>query len=203
MANDLTTIDVARRVDDGPGRGVGARWRGFVLLALLLTAAGCGGGGGGGGEDGASQATGTSVPADLIGQWRTILTYVPGFYTGIVPNSDTISSLGITLKFPPGGGYGFELSTATTYFGGNCFRTTDWNEIGVVSIAGSEITFRSTHAINSILDSCGKAQYIDPAPTSSATYTMTREQDATGWPMLRLRLPNGEEIVLERCRNCG
>jgi hypothetical protein len=67
-----------------------------------------------------------------------------------------------------------------------------------VRIAGADITFTSTHAIDSILDSCGKAQYVDPAPTGTTTYAMTLEQDQTGSPMLHLRLPTGEDVVLGR-----
>ena len=29
-----------------------------------------------------------------------------------------------------------------------------------------------------------------------------KECDAAGWPMLRLRLPSGEELLLEKCRDC-
>ena len=53
------------------------------------------------------------------------------------------------------------------------------------------------------MDSCGAAQFVDPAPTGTATYTMTHEQDPTGWPLLRLHPPGGEDVVLERCRTCG
>jgi hypothetical protein len=143
------------------------------------------------------------MPDNLVAQWQTTMTYLPGYYTGIVPNSDFIGSVGITLYFQPNGSYQFDLSTASTYFGGNCFRTTQWSETGRATLAGASITFTSTHASNMIMDSCGAAKIIDPAPTGTATYTMTREQDATGWPMLRLRIPGGEDLVLEKCRNCG
>jgi hypothetical protein len=200
--------DIAKANLKGLGRAHVQRWRLFVLLPLLLVAFGCGGGGGEsetGQAAGTPQATGTALPDDLVGQWKTTLTYVPAYYTGIVPTStsDFIGSLGITLYFQSNGGYQFDLSTAASYFGGNCFRTTQWSEIGRASIAGADITFTSTHATNLIMDSCGKAQYIDPAPTGTATYTMTREQDQTGWPMLRLRMPSGEDLVLKRCRDCG
>jgi len=182
------------------GRAPVQRWRLFVLLPLLLVAFGCGGGGESetGQVTGAPQATGTALPDDLVGQWKTTLTYVPAYYTGIVPTStsDFIGSLGITLYFQSDGGYQFDLSTAASYFGGNCFRTTQWSEIGRASIAGADITFTSTHATNVIMDSCGAARYIDPAPTGTATYTMTREHDPTGAPMLRLRMPSGEDLVL-------
>lgn len=29
------------------------------------------------------------------------------------------------------------------------------------------------------------------------------QQDAAGWPMLRLRLPSGQELLLEKCRDWG
>ncbi len=209
MADDLVTIEVAQRGDEAPGRGavprshpedsstvpgrVVLRWRRWILLPVLLVAYGCGGG-----ESQTGQPIGTPLPDDLVGQWKTTLTYVPAYYTGLAGTSDFIGSLGITMSFSPNRSYQFELDTASTYFSGNCFRTTRWSETGTVSIAGSDLTFTSAHAINSILDSCGKAQYVDPAPTGTATYTMTREQDSTGRPLLRLRLPTGEDLVLGR-----
>ena len=166
----------------------------FVLLPLLIAACGDG-------EGPPGHPTGTPPPDDLVGQWKTTLTYVPAYYAGAVGtgvgNGDFIGSLGITLYFSPSGAYQFELDTATT-IGGVCFRTTVWTETGVVNIAGSDITFTSTHATSSILDSCGKAQYVDPAPTGSATYAMAFEQDQTGAPVLHLRAPTGEDIALGR-----
>ena len=161
----------------------------FVLLTSLGAA--CGGG------DGESEPSGTPPPAELVGQWQTTLTYLPAYYTGVFGNSDFIGSLGITFYFASNGSYQFELDTATT-IGGVCFRTTVWTETGVVDFAGSNITFTSTHATDSILDSCGQARYVDPAPTGSATYPMSIGQDQTGAPVLHLRLPTGEDIALGR-----
>jgi len=203
---ELTSV--AQANSKGLGRAHVQRWRLFVLLPLLLVAFGCGGGGGEsdtGQATGTPQATGTTLPDNLVGQWKTTLTYIPAYYTGIVPTStsDFIGSLGITLFFQSNGRYQFDLRTAASYFGGNCFRTTQWSETGGASIAGADLTFTSTHATNLIMDSCGAARYVDPAPTGTATYTMTRELDPTGWPLLRLRMPGGEDLVLERCRDCG
>jgi len=196
-------IDMATRCMKGLVRGQVQRWRLLVLLPLILAAVACGGGGDGGGSEpgqatATPQPTGTALPDDLVGKWTTILTYVPAYYTGIVNTNDFIGSLGITLVLQSNGNYQFELSTASNYFNGNCFRTTDWNESGRVSITQTDITFTSTHATNMVMDSCGKAQYVDPAPTGTATYTMTREQDQTGRPILRLRMATGDDLVLAR-----
>jgi hypothetical protein len=82
-----------------------------------------------------------------VGRWKTTLTYLPAYYTGAAGTTDFIGSVGIAMYFSPNGGYQFDLSTAATYFGGNCFRTTEWSETGTVRIAGADITFTSTHAI--------------------------------------------------------
>jgi hypothetical protein len=183
------------------------RWRVFLLVPLLLVAVGCGGGGetdeAGTPGDTPPPAAGGALPDNLVGTWKTTLGYVPGYYTGIVPNDDFIGSLGISLYFRSNGSYQFDLSSAASYFGGNCFRTTQWSETGSAALAGADLTFTSTHASNFIMDSCGAAKIVDPAPTGTATYTVTRTQDATGWPVLRLRRPGGEDLVLERCRDCG
>jgi len=166
----------------------------FILLPLLVAACGAG-------ESQPGDPTRTPPPDDLVGQWKTTLTYVPAYYAGAVGssvgNGDFIGSLGITLYLSTDGSYQFELDTATT-IGGVCFRTTVWTETGVVNVAGSDITFTSTHAASSILDSCGQAEYKDPAPTGSATYAMALEQDQTGAPVLHLRLPTGEDLALGR-----
>ena len=149
-------------------------------------------------------ATSTALPNDLIGQWKTTLGYIPAYYTGLVPLSTTdfIGSIAVTVYFQSDGAYRFDLSTASRYFGGNCFRTTQWSETGGASVAGANLTFTSTHASNIITDSCGKFQYIDPAPTGTATYAMTHAQDQTGWPILHLRIAGGDDLVLEKCRGC-
>ena len=191
-----------------------APWvRRIWLLPLILALFACGGGGsadetpavaqaagGGGGE--AEQPTGAGLPNDLIGQWKTTLGYIPAYYTGLVPLSTTdfIGTIAVTVYFQSDGAYRFDLSTASRYFGGNCFRTTQWSETGGASVAGANLTFTSTHATNMITDSCGKFQYIDPAPTGTATYVMTHAQDPTGRPLLRLRIEGGDDLVLEKSR---
>ena len=193
--------DMTNANSQGLGRALVQRWRLFVLFPLLLVAFGCGGGGGEGGTDpatGTPPATGTALPDDVAGKWQTTLTYVPGYYTGIVGNADFIGSLGIILYFQSNGSYQFDLQTASTYYNGNCFRTTQWSEVGKASLAGADLTFTSTHATNMVTDSCGKFQYVDPAPTGTATYTMSREQDQAGRAVLRLRMPNGDDLVLQR-----
>jgi len=204
------------------------RWaRRTWLLPLTILLFGCGGGGsadetptsvqaagvGGGGTDPPTStppttisppAMSTVLPNDLIGQWKTVLGYIPAYYTGLVPLSTTdfIGSIAVTVSFRSDGAYQFDLSTASRYFGGNCFRNTQWSETGGASVAGAYLTFTSTHASNLITDSCGKFQFIDPAATGTATYAMTYEQDQTGWPILHLRITGGDDLVLEKCRDC-
>ena len=203
-------IDTAKADSKSPTRVHVRRWQLFLLLPLLLVGHGCGGGGGGGGETDTPTATnappaaGTTLPNDLVGQWETTLGYIPGYYTGLVPLSTTdfIGTIAITVYFQADGAYRFDLSSASRYFGNNCFRTTQWSERGGASVAGADLTFTATHASNIITDSCGKFQFIDPAPTGTATYTMTHAQDQTGWPVLHLRIAGGEDLVLEKCRKC-
>ena len=216
--------DMAKADSKNLSRAHVKRWRLFLLLPLLLVVYGCGGGG----EDETDQptsappatasppattsppaatsppATSTALPNDLVGQWKTTLGYIPAYYTGLVPLSTTdfIGSIAIRVYFQSNGAYRFDLSTASRYFGGNCFRTTQWSESGGASVAEANLTFTSTHASNIITDSCGKFQYIDPAPTGTATYAMTHAQDQTGWPILRLRIAGGDDLVLEKCRDC-
>jgi len=140
------------------------------------------------------------VPDQLTGQWNTILTYVPAYYTGYVPTADFTGSIGVYYYFWPDGQYEYDLNSALA--SGFCIRTTRWKELGTVSIAGSDFTFSPTRAINSIMDSCGESAYVDPAPAETVTLTVTPEQDQTGWPLLRLILPSGEELLLEKCRDC-
>ena len=205
-------MDMAKADSKNLSRANVKRWRLFLLLPLLLVVYGCGGSG----EDETDQptstppattsppATSTALPNDLVGQWKTTLGYIPAYYTGLVPLSTTdfIGSIALTVYFQSNGAYRFDLSTASRYFGGNCFRTTQWSESGGASLAEANLTFTSTHASNIITDSCGKFQYIDPAPTGTATYAMTHAQDQTGWPILRLSIAGGDDLVLEKCRDC-
>ena len=202
---DLTNI--ARACLQRWARAHVRSWRLFVPVPLLLLAHGCGGGGSEVDEPAGATpaaAVGTALPDDLVGQWKTTLGYIPAYYTGLVPLSTTdfIGTIAVTVHFQADGAYRFDLSSASRYFGGNCFRTTQWSETGGASVAGADLTFTSTHASNIITDSCGKFQFIDPAPTATATYSLTRAQDKTGWPVLRLRRGGGDDLVLEKCRDC-
>ena len=180
--------------------GVGKWARRAWLLPVMFSLFGCGGGGSSGETPASTQAT--SVPEDLRGQWETILTYVPPFYSGPygnVPQGD--GSLGITFYFSPDGHYQHVWNLALAYFGGNCFRTAHWEEVGTVSAAGSEFTFTPGKATYSVMDSCGKSQFLDPAPVTAASHTLTLDRDNSGWPALRMSFPNGE-LVLEKCKHC-
>src|SRR3954471_12015563 len=109
----------------------------------------------------------TSTPEDLRGQWETILTYVPPFYSGPygdVPQGD--GSLGITFTFWADGRYQHIWNLAQAYFGGNCFRSAGWDEVGTLSGAGPEFTFNPGRATYSAVDSCGRTQLLDPAPVT-------------------------------------
>lgn len=202
---ELTTR--ARAGAPGPIRLRPQGWKLLFLLPLILVVVACGGGGDAGGTDRptaeAPQPTGTQLPDDVAGRWNTILTYVPAYYTGIIPTNDFIGSISVAMSLQSDGSYQFDLRSAASYFNGHCHRTTHWSETGKVSVTDASITFTSMHATDIVMDSCGAARYVDPAPTGTATYGMTRELDQTGWPRLRLRMPNGEDLVLERCRDCG
>lgn len=143
---------------------------------------------------------GTPVPDGLIGKWRTVLTYVPGYYTGDVPLMDFTGSLGVYYYFGADGQYRYDLDSAVA--SGFCIRTTSWSEWGTLGIAGADVTLTPARATNVITDRCGESVLDDNAPTAAATLRFTREQDPSGWPMLRLRLPSGEELLLEKCRDC-
>lgn len=143
----------------------------------------------------------TPVPAELTGTWKTILTYVPGFYLGpYIPVGNFTGSLGVSYYFGTDGQYQYDLNSAEA--NGFCFRTTSWTEWGMLAAAGSQVTLKPARATNVITDTCGESVLDDNAPTTGSTLAFTPEQDATGWPMLRLRLPSGEDLLLERCRDC-
>jgi hypothetical protein len=142
-----------------------------------------------------------TVPTELTGAWQTVLTYIPAYYTGDIPVGDSISSLGVYYYFGADGQYRYDLNSATS--AGFCFRNTGWTEWGTLRVTGSDITLTPARATNAIMDSCGQAALDDNAPTNVSTLNVTPEQDATGWPMLRVRLPSGEELLLEKCRNCN
>jgi hypothetical protein len=149
-----------------------------------------------------ASASATSIPADLAGQWETTLSYVPPFYSGPygdIPAGD--GSIGISFTFSADGGYHHVRTLATAYFGGNCFRTSQWDEAGTVSGAGTEFTFNPGKATYMVTDSCGQNQYVDPAPVTAATHSLTLDRDSLGWPLLRMSFPSGE-LVLEKCRHC-
>ena len=124
------------------------------LAPLVLALFGCGGGGGDApaaeaqGQGGDLPAQPASIPEPLTGQWETILTYVPPFYSGPyggVPNGD--GALGITLVLTADGRYRHVWNLTSAYFGGNCFRTGGWDEFGTVSGGtGADFTFNPTKA---------------------------------------------------------
>jgi hypothetical protein len=180
------------------------------LAPLVLSLFGCGGSSDT--TSGAAPATtpeatpaatpATSTPEDLRGQWETILTYVPAFYSGPygdVPQGD--GSIGITFYFWPDGRYQHDRLLSRAYFGGNCFQTSQWEEVGTISSAGSEFTFTPGKATYFVTDTCGQSQYLDPAPVTAASHTLKLDHDNSGWPLLRMSFPTGE-LVLEKCRHC-
>jgi hypothetical protein len=177
------------------GRAQSQRRPFLVLLPALLLLYGCPG-------TQPDQLTGTPVPDEITGKWQTILTYVPAYWEGIIPTADFNGSLGVFFYFWPDGRYQFDLDSAVTYFGGNCFRTTSWSESGTVRIEGEAFTFQPARATYSVLDSCGESTFINADPGDAATLTVTPEYDGTGWPMLRLRYPSGDDLLVERCRDC-
>jgi hypothetical protein len=171
------------------------------LLLLIYSLFGCGGS-----SDTTTDAPGSkpaaSIPENLRGQWETILTYVPPFYSGPygdIPQGD--GSIGITLYFWPDGRYQYVWNLAQAYFGGNCFRTAGWDEHGTVSSAGAVFTFNPGRATYTAMDSCGQSKFLDPAPVTAASHTLTLDHDNTGWPLLRMSFPQWE-LVLEKCRRC-
>jgi len=181
------------------------------LAPLVLALFGCGGGGAADMTTGDPQQQGAdapaqpaTIPAPLTGQWETILTYVPPFYSGpygSVPNGD--GAIGITLVLTADGRYRHVWNLTSAYFGGNCFSTGGWDEFGTVSGGtGADFTFNPTKASYIQTDTCGQNKFLDPAPVAPASHTLKLEQDNTGWPLLRMTFPTGD-IVLEKCRHCG
>lgn len=172
-----------------------------LLAALLMAVAGCGGGG----SDpppAAEPAPAASIPEGLRGQWEAVFAYVPPFYAGPygdIPPGD--GALGVRFTFWPDGRYQHTWNMTQAYFGGLCFRSAGWTESGTVSGTGPDFVFNPTHASYSAMDSCGVAEYLDPAPVTAATHSMVTDQDAAGWPLLRMGYPDWE-LVLEKCRTC-
>jgi hypothetical protein len=180
-------------------------WMAPVAVALA-TLFGCGGGGGGAAgatPDGTPAGAQGAVPAELAGQWETILTFVPPFYEGPfggTPQGD--GSLGITLILTADGRYRHAWNSVQAYFGGNCIRTGGWDENGTVAPTGAVFTFTPAKASYIQTDTCGQFKLLDPAPVSPGTHTLTLDKDPAGWPLLRMSFPTGD-IVLEKCRHCG
>jgi hypothetical protein len=145
---------------------------------------------------------GTSIPKELVGKWQSILAYVPANYQGLLPIRDFIGSYGIFYYFTADGQYQVDLRALANYYDFACYANDHRREWGTVEIAGVDYTFRPTHAFESNFDSCGESEYLDPAPTQVQTVKLMREVDAAGWPYLRLIFPDGEELLLEKCRDC-
>jgi hypothetical protein len=186
----------------------------------MLALAACGGGGGSSdatpptSTDGSTPAPttpepstpaptpATQIPEALRGQWEAILTYVPPYYVspyGTVQEGD--GSLGVSFFFYPDGRYQHAWNSLQTYFGGNCIRTGQWQEVGTLSNVGADFTFTPGRASYLQTDTCGQFKVVDPAPVSPGTHTLTLDHDDTGWPLLRVSFPTGE-LVLEKCRHC-
>jgi hypothetical protein len=178
----------------GFGRWTRRAW----LLPVILSLFACGGSS----DDTPAPAPAASIPENLRGQWETVLTYVPPFYAGPYGNTPQgDGSIGITFYFSPDGHYQHVWDLAQAYFGGNCFRTAHWEEVGTVSGAGPEFTFTPTKATYSVMDSCGKSQYLDPAPVTAASHSLRVDRDNAGWPVLRMSFPSGD-LALEKCKRC-
>ena len=186
------------QTNTSPAR-VGPWARRAWALPLVLSLFGCGGGGS---SDTPESAQAAAIPENLRGQWETVLTYVPVFYSGpygdIAPGD---GSLGVTFYFSPDGHYQHVWDLAQAYFGGNCFRTAHWEESGTVSGTGPDYTFTPGKATYSALDSCGQAKVLDPAPVTAATHSLAVGRDNAGWPLLRMSFPTGD-LVLEKCKHC-
>jgi hypothetical protein len=189
--------------------GLASHRRLLWLAPLVLALFGCGGGGGdvpagdGQAQPADAPAQPAAIPEELTGQWETILTYVPPFYSGpygSVPNGD--GALGITLVLTADGRYRHVWNLTSAYFGGNCFRTGGWDEFGTLSGAAADFTFHPTKATYIQTDTCGQNRFLDPAPVAPASHTLKLEHDNAGWPLLRITFPTGD-IVLEKCRHCG
>ena len=143
---------------------------------------------------------GTPIPAELTGVWRAILTYVPGYYTGQIPVNDFSGSLGVNFYFGADGQYEHVLNSLT--MGSICIRTTQWRESGTLTLAGTALTLHPAQATNSVTDNCGPNKYAEPAQANTTTLTVTPEQDPNGWPMLRVVLPSGDVVLMEKGRDC-
>lgn len=143
-----------------------------------------------------------AIPAELTGKWITVLTYLPAFYTGLIPVDNVISSIGVSYTFGADGQYRYDLDSAMSYFNGICFRSTSWIEFGTVSVDGPAITLTPTRAAKSKYDSCDEFKFEDHVPADTVTLTVTPDVGADGWPMLRIQLPSGEELLMEKCRTC-
>jgi hypothetical protein len=187
--------------------GIASAGRLLWPTPLLVALFGCGGGGSADAPAADTTATAQAQPASiaqpLTGQWETILTYVPPFYSGPygdVPNGD--GAVGITLVLTADGRYRHVWNLTSAYFGGNCFRTGGWDEFGTVSGTGPDFTFTPTKASYIQTDTCGQNKFLDPAPVAPASHVLKLEHDNTGWPQLRITFPTGD-IVLEKCRHCG
>jgi hypothetical protein len=191
--------------------GFGAWARGLALLALTLSLFGCGGGSSSDALPGPQQPEvdardtrdtprrpGTRTPTardaasgSVPRQWEAILTYVPPFYSGpygSIPEGD--GSIGIAFYFGPDGGYRHDWNLARAYFGGNCFQTAQWQE----SARRRRGPRLHLHARPCELPELrlvrSSSSTSTPCRSIPANHTLTLDQDATGWPLLRIGFPD-------------
>jgi hypothetical protein len=107
----------------------------------------------------------------------------------------------VAFYFWPDGRYQHHWNLARAYFGGNCFQTAQWQEVGTVGGTGPDFTFTPGHCELPELRLVRPVPVPDPVPVIPANHTLTLDHDATGWPLLRVGFPTGE-LVLEKCRRC-
>jgi hypothetical protein len=183
-------------------------WPLLSLLPLLLLLFGCGGTLG----SGQPIPPGTPVPDELRGQWQTAIAAPTGTWDHVginyeipinVPDLIEVhsSTLGIAFYFFEDGRYEHVWIWETQYSYA-CGRILTWTEQGTVNITGTAFTFQPTQAMFRALDNCAGLAAEELAQAKTVTLTVTPEQDAAGWPLLRFGYPSGSDLVLEKCKTC-